>query len=88
MGWVLKLVPWEQIILFVITKLMTIRTEDIYRIIDVVMEAAKENIAGSEKFAKVLEVAKKILSYVKHEQIIAATIELIVRWLKKDGKIN
>ena len=87
MSWILKLIPWQTIILFVVTALLKVKSEDVYAIIDRIIAVARENMAGSEKFEIVLQYAVTILTYIKHDMIIKAVIELLVNMLKKIGKI-
>ena len=87
MSFILKFIPWQTIIMFVVTALLKVKAEDVYKIIDRIIVVAQENLGGNEKFELVLKTAKTILTYVKHEMVIKAVIELLVRLLKKMGQI-
>jgi len=88
MSFILKFIPWQTIIIFVVTALMKVEAEDVYKVIDKIIAVAEENLAGSEKFASVLKYATTILGYIKHDMVIKAVIELLVQLLKRIGKIS
>ena len=44
MSLILKFIPWQTIIMFVVTALLKVKSEDVYKIIDKIISVAQEII--------------------------------------------